>query len=301
MHLGNGTVTPACALVGMGAAALGLGVGYALARKSGAPQPWRYAAGTAMVFAAQMCNVTILPGQSSGHIIGGFLLAYWFGSFWGLLGMSLLLGVQSLLFADGGWMALGLNILNMGVLPCLVAYPLWKKWAGSLTGAARDVSIFAFSWASVVLAALVCSLELLSVPSSRGQAMHLMVVMLGVHALIALVEASATVAMIRLVPMMTKWSWPVRALAGVGFVLGLIAVGDGLASPWPDGLEYTLSLLGLAEHASAWAERLMAWQAHVAVWPDYSALYGSILGCLILALAAMAVAAGAGKRARNEE
>jgi len=81
----------------------------------------------AFVFAAQMVNFTIPGTGSSGHIAGGILLSAMIGNLPALLTMSIMLIVQCLLFADGGLLALGCNIFNMGVIPCLIVYPLVFK------------------------------------------------------------------------------------------------------------------------------------------------------------------------------
>jgi cobalt/nickel transport system permease protein len=81
----------------------------------------------AFVFATQMLNFTIPATGSSGHITGGILLAAMIGRFPALLSMSAVLIIQCLFFADGGLLALGCNIFNMGVIPCLFIYPLLFK------------------------------------------------------------------------------------------------------------------------------------------------------------------------------
>ena len=78
----------------------------------------------AMVFAAQMINFTIPGTGSSGHIGGGVLLAALLGPFAGLLALAAVLVIQCLCFADGGLLALGCNIFNIAVIPCLFIYPL---------------------------------------------------------------------------------------------------------------------------------------------------------------------------------
>lgn len=78
----------------------------------------------AFVFAAQMINFTIPGTGSSGHIGGGILLAALLGEFPALLTLAAVLVIQCLFFADGGLLALGANIFNMGVIPCLIVYPL---------------------------------------------------------------------------------------------------------------------------------------------------------------------------------
>jgi cobalt/nickel transport system permease protein len=81
----------------------------------------------AFVFAAQMINFTIPITGSSGHIGGGILLAALLGPFPAVITLSCVLLIQCLFFADGGLLALGCNIFNIAVLPCLVAYPLIYK------------------------------------------------------------------------------------------------------------------------------------------------------------------------------
>jgi len=78
----------------------------------------------AFVFAAQMVNFAIPGTGSSGHIGGGVLLAGLVGGPPALLSISVVLVIQALFFADGGLLALGCNIFNMGVVPALVCYPL---------------------------------------------------------------------------------------------------------------------------------------------------------------------------------
>ena len=81
----------------------------------------------AFIFAAQMINFTIPGTGSSGHLGGGILLAAMLGGGPALLAITAVLLIQCLFFADGGLLALGCNIFNMGVLPCLVVYPLVFK------------------------------------------------------------------------------------------------------------------------------------------------------------------------------
>jgi len=81
----------------------------------------------AFVFAAQMINFTIPGTGSSGHLAGGLLLAAMLGPYAGYLGMFAVLLIQALFFADGGLLAFGCNLINMGFFACFVAYPLVFK------------------------------------------------------------------------------------------------------------------------------------------------------------------------------
>lgn len=81
----------------------------------------------AFVFAAQMINFTIPGTGSSGHLGGGLLLAILLGPSAAFLTIVSILTIQALFFADGGLLALGCNIFNLGFFPCFIAYPLIYK------------------------------------------------------------------------------------------------------------------------------------------------------------------------------
>jgi cobalt/nickel transport system permease protein len=87
----------------------------------------------AFIFAAQMINFTIPGTGSSGHLGGGMLLAILLGTPAAFLTMASILVIQALFFADGGLLALGCNIFNLGFFTCFIAYPfLFKRIAGDL-------------------------------------------------------------------------------------------------------------------------------------------------------------------------
>src|SRR4030042_6399529 len=68
----------------------------------------------AFIFAAQMINFTIPVTGSSGHLGGGMILAILLGPYAGFLTLASVLVIQALFFADGGLLALGCNIINLG-------------------------------------------------------------------------------------------------------------------------------------------------------------------------------------------
>lgn len=78
----------------------------------------------ALVFSAQMLNFTIPGTGSSGHLGGGLLLAALLGPHAAFLVMVSILVIQGLFFADGGLLALGANIFNLGFFPAFIGYAL---------------------------------------------------------------------------------------------------------------------------------------------------------------------------------
>jgi cobalt/nickel transport system permease protein len=77
------------------------------------------------IFAVQMLNFPVAAG-TSGHLLGGALAAILVGPWVALLAMTVVLALQAFIFADGGLSAIGLNILNMGVLTVLVGWIVFK-------------------------------------------------------------------------------------------------------------------------------------------------------------------------------
>ena len=110
----------------------------------------------AFVFAAQMINFTIPATGSSGHLVGGIILSILLGPYAAFLTLASVITVQALFFADGGLLALGCNIFNMGFFACFIAYPfIYKKIAGDRTTRGRILQgALAAAILSVVLGAL---------------------------------------------------------------------------------------------------------------------------------------------------
>jgi cobalt/nickel transport system permease protein len=209
MHLGNGDITPMCAVYGATIAGTSLAATAALSRLSrrsdattdaDASPPSLYALATAGVFAAQAFNVPVLPGVS-GHLLGGTLVACAFGPARGVLAMSIVLLAQATLFGDGGLAALGVNALTMAVLPCLVVWPLARRLLGAHRPSAIGVGVAAAI--ATILGALLCSAALCSRISSIDGAVQIVATMLAVHAPIAVLEGALTAGAL----VASRWLW----------------------------------------------------------------------------------------------
>ncbi|MFH1509099.1 MAG: energy-coupling factor ABC transporter permease [bacterium] len=142
------------------------------------------------VFATQMINLPVLPGVS-GHLIGGVLAAAVLGPSLGLIVIASVLIVQSVFFADGGLLALGANIINMGLVGSVFGYWLafyLRKTFKSKRG--FSIAIFMASWCVVVVAALLASIEISL--SGTASLKEIIPPMLKSHVLIGLLEAVIT-------------------------------------------------------------------------------------------------------------
>jgi cobalt/nickel transport system permease protein len=152
----------------------------------------------AFVFAAQMLNFPV-AGGTSGHFLGGVLVAVLLGPWLGSLVIALVLLVQAMGFADGGITALGANIFNMALLGTILAYYVFCGIKALLpkNKAAFLTSVAMASWCSVMLASGACALEL-AISGTTPLSVTLPA-MLGVHAIIGIGEAIVTTAVISVV------------------------------------------------------------------------------------------------------
>jgi len=136
MHMADALLSPAVggAMFALSAGALGLAVRDIHREEDDRKIPMMGVLG-AFVFAAQMINVTIPGTGSSVHIGGGILLAALLGPSGALLSLGAVLLIQCLFFADGGLLAYGCNVFNMGVVTCLFA---WRFIYRPLTARNQD-------------------------------------------------------------------------------------------------------------------------------------------------------------------
>ena len=145
----------------------------------------------AVVFAAQMLNFPV-AGGTSGHFLGATLAAVLLGPWVACLVMAVVIATQALAFADGGVTALGVNVVNMGLLGALLAGLALRAGLRILprTRAAFLGLVAVVSWLAVMAGAAATSVELsLSGTVPLGTVLP---AMLGVHALIAAGEAVIT-------------------------------------------------------------------------------------------------------------
>ncbi len=243
----------------------------------------------AFVFAAQMINFTIPATGSSGHISGGIMLAAMLGGFPGLLAISAVLIIQCLFFADGGLLALGCNIFNIGVIPCLIIYPLIFKplvkkaiTYRRLTAASIIAVVVGLQLGSL---GVVLETQLSGVTQLPFSAFALM--MQPIHFAIGLVEGIVTAAVLCFVYKMRPEvieSTLERESVGnrvsmkkiiIAFSVAALLAGGGLsmlASANPDGLEWSLEkLVGTSELKATGtvSEAAASAQKTTAFMPDY--------------------------------
>jgi len=243
----------------------------------------------AFVFAIQMINFSIPATGSSGHLGGGMLLAILLGPYAAFLSIASVLTVQALFFADGGLLALGCNIFNLGVFPCFIAYPLiYQKIVGESSSEKR---LFFGALLSCVVAlqlgAFGVVLETVASGISDLPFNSFVLLMQPIHLAIGCVEGVVTAAVVLLL-------WRARPefiqdshiensqnrRSGkkvlVGLLVATLVTAGGLswfASPKPDGLEWAISRISkngaVAGSRPEIYSLLSAFHFKSAILPDY--------------------------------
>jgi cobalt/nickel transport system permease protein len=243
-----------------------------------------------------MINFSIPATGSSGHLGGGLILAVLLGPHAALPVIASVLAVQALFFADGGLLALGCNIWNLGFYPAFIAYPfIYRPLAGGDRSGMR-------AWLAAVLAAVVgLQLGALSVvleTTASGVSSlpfgTFTLLMSPIHLAIGIVEGLATAAVVAFVARARPEALdlpvvPTDARGGLrpvllGLVLVTVLVGGAVswfASTHPDGLEWSIARVTGSEEFEGGAglrETLARVQERTAFLPDYGFKAGEETG-----------------------
>lgn len=286
-------------------------VGYALKRVNadlGERQVPLMGVLAACIFAGQMLNFSV-TGGTSGHLMGAAIATILLGPWAAILIITCVVGVQALIFQDGGLLVLGANIVNMSVIGVTVSYFVYntvrkllgKRSSGLVVGG------FLSGWFSLFVAALACALQLaLSGTSTANVAVPAMA---GIHALIGVGEGLITAGALVFLKAARQDLLPGQQAQPVGgklvWIAGLvIAVGLAIASPLasahPDGLEWVAERRGFLD---------LAREPLYAIIPEYmlpgvsnealATVLAGIVGAVIVFGAAAGVAYARYNRARR--
>ena len=269
----------------------------------------------AFLFSAQMINFSIPGTGSSGHIGGGLLLTIILGPSAGFLTMACVLLIQALFFADGGLLAFGCNLINLGFFTSYVVYPLFfnkrKLMKSSIVASIIGLQLGSLG---VVLETVLSGRTELSLGS-------FLLFMQPIHLGIGLVEGIITGVIITYLynqsPHMIyaetqdcsqEWFHKKNIIwiAVITFVIGGIV--SLFASVNPDGLEWALEKSG----ASTETISESSFQNNMALLPDYSfrsekvsALIGTstsgIVGSLLTLVFTFVLGVAIRKRHRRKE
>jgi len=244
----------------------------------------------AFLFAAQMINFTIPATGSSGHLGGGLLLTVLIGPYAAFLTIASVLVVQALFFADGGILALGCNIFNMGFIPAFIVYPfIYKKIIGNNPSQTRmNLAIMVSAVIGLQLGPFSVVLQTLFSGISALPFSTFVLLMQPIHLAIGVVEGFVTVTIISFVykakPEILQGALESRPIGNHSvrnvllafFAAALITGGivSWYASANPDGLEWAIAKVTGKEEVEAAKDglhnTLAALQEKTAFLPDYS-------------------------------
>ncbi len=218
----------------------------------------------AFIFAAQMINFTIPGTGSSGHIGGGMLLSILLGPFAGFLTMLSVLLIQAMFFGDGGLLAIGANVFNLGFFTCFIVYPLIYRnlTRKQLSQKRIFIASMASSIVGLQLGAFGVVLETVFSGKTELPFGSFLMMMQPIHLAIGIVEGLLTATIVSFVwksrPEMIEIQLPTQSLRKhssfkIITMLAVVAIFIGgfvswFASEKPDGLEWSMEkVAGTAE------------------------------------------------------
>ena len=135
------------------------------------------AIGAAFSFVIMMFNVPI-PGGTTGHAVGGVLVAILLGPWAACVALTVALVIQALLFGDGGITAIGANCFNMAFVLPFVGYYLYKaiSYQAPIDSSRRAIAAGIASYVALNIAAALTGFEFGIQPllhkTAGGQALY---------------------------------------------------------------------------------------------------------------------------------
>ena len=297
MHIPDGFLSARVAAATSVVAAACLASALRAERKETAPLPAGVLGSVAaFLFAAQMINVPVAAG-TSGHLVGATLASVLFGPWRALLAIASVLAVQALLFQDGGILAYGANVVDMGVLGCFAGYAVARVVRGLGRGPRAIATGAVFGAFFATLCGAVSASIWLAL-SGLYPLSGILPPMLVTHAAIGLLEAGLTgavlVALLRFRPDLVvglddgaaSYRPVVVGLGLLGVALAMAAFVAPFASALPDGLQTTAGKLGFATREAP------AWPPLATTGPIVAGVLGTLLTAVLAFVISRALSGG---------
>ncbi len=113
----------------------------------------------AFSFLIMMFNIPI-PGGTSGHAVGGGIIAILLGPWTAVIAVSVVLMIQALVFGDGGITSYGANCFNMAIVAPFVTWFIFRAVAGDKKKGLRPLAgAFLSGWLGLSAAAACAGVE----------------------------------------------------------------------------------------------------------------------------------------------
>jgi len=294
MHIPDGFIDGKTAVVTGVISAVG--VGFALRQVQRELPPRKVpllGLAAAFLFAAQMVNFPV-AGGTSGHLVGGTLVAALLGPSAAVVVVTTILIVQCFLFQDGGVTALGANIFNMAIINSAAGYAVYRLVGRWLKGLRGQVTAIGFAaWCATVLAAICCAGQLTwsgtipwSVAFPAMTTVH-MLIGIGEGLISALVFLAVSSARPDLIAETTPTGRPQRLgeLVGYGLLitLGIAVFVAPFACSWPDGLDSVAEKFGFSHKTMAVLPAPAPdYQIPGIHWAVGATAMAGVIGCLVV-------------------
>ena len=214
----------------------------------------------AFIFVAQMINFPV-AGGTSGHLIGAALAVVLLGPSAAIIVISSVLIIQALIFADGGLLSVGANILNMALVAPVFAYWAYRMVKRFLRGhRGQLIAASLAAWISTVVASIFCAGELALSHTVPWKLVF--PAMAGIHSLVGIGESLITMLVIAAIqktrPELLESQngnaqnpeRKIVAIYGIVIILGLLILVVPFASSLPDGLDRVARTLGFEYKAA---------------------------------------------------
>ncbi|MEV4422412.1 energy-coupling factor ABC transporter permease [Patulibacter sp. NPDC049589] len=204
MHIPEGFLTGTTTAIGAGVAVAGLAVAIRKADMH---------ADNGRLPLAGLAGAFFLVGDSpflpigvgtQGHLLGGTLAVALLGPWLGLITIAVVTVVQALVQGDGGITVLGLNIVNAGIVPAFIGWPLLRgvqavirRWQGRSTPGGLALACGVAAYVNVVLASLLFVTEFHLGHKGSVQIGPVIGGTVGTYALIGIAEALLTAGIVK--------------------------------------------------------------------------------------------------------
>jgi cobalt/nickel transport system permease protein len=199
MHIPDGFVSPGVAVAGAAVAVAGLTVCVHRAGRVATERQLPLAGLAAAAFLVLEAPIIPIAVGTGGHLLGGTLAVTLLGPWLGPVVITVVTVVQAAFFGDGGLSALGLNVVNLALVPAALGYPVLLGLRRLLPRGSMGLAVAAGVAAAIsVLAAAVLFTAEYAVGGTAGLTLRTVAVStIGVYAVVALAEGVVTALVVR--------------------------------------------------------------------------------------------------------